>query len=86
MSPSVILFTAVGIAILVISALCYLYYKKHYMPIRQREFYSNGALKLEYFLLNGVTNGEDTIFYPTGEVNKIQQWNHGKLEGPFVIY
>ena len=86
MSTSIILFTAVGIAVLVIFALCYLYFRKHYMSIRQREFYSDGALKREYFLLNGVINGGDTFFYPTGEVNKTQQWNHGKLEGPFVVY
>lgn len=86
MSQDIIFIIAVSIAVFAIVVLGFLYYRKHYVPIQKKAFYDDGALRRKYYLLNGVTNGEDTFYYPTGEINKIQQWNQGKLEGSFVIY
>lgn len=75
-----------SVAILTLAFIIFLYCRKHYIPIKQKEFYNDGCLKREYRILNGQIHGQDTIYYPTGEINKIQHWSKGKLEGSFVVY
>lgn len=66
--------------------LIYLYYKKHYMYIIQKEFYDDEHIKRIFYIRNGIVEGNDTIFYPTGEINRTQIWENGKLHGPFVVF
>ena len=61
-------------------------YRKFFMHIKHQEFYEDGSVKCEYFTVNGIKDGIESIYYPTKELNKTKTWSHGLLEGPFVVY
>lgn len=71
---------------LIAAIVVYTYFRNHSFHSKQREFYENGNIKREYFILNKMKDGQETIFYPTGEINKTMNWQAGILNGPFTVF
>lgn len=80
------IYTLLFASLLIAAILGYIYFRNHYLHRMQREFYENGNIKREYFILNKTKDGQETIFYPTGEINKTMNWQTGVLNGPFTVF
>lgn len=63
----------------------YLMYKR-LMHISVKTYYDDKSLKSVCSTYRGIKDGLETIYYPSGEVNKTKVWKNGVLDGPFVVY
>ncbi len=52
----------------------------------QREYYSSGALKAETEVLKNNWHGKRVVYYPTGKVETIGYYKHGKNHGTLTDY
>lgn len=61
------------------------------------ELYDNGGIRRsvtvriktrlsDNTLVDEVLDGEEKYFYPSGAINRENNWKEGKLEGDFVVY
>lgn len=50
------------------------------------EVYKDGKLKRVYYLLRKKKDGEELVYYPTGELNKKRKWKNDLPQGNFIIY
>jgi len=53
---------------------------------REIEYFSNGKIKTEAEVRNGVRDGLLTEYYDNGTVKSRQFWEHGVMEGQFIDY
>lgn len=44
------------------------------------------AVKFECDYVNDKKDGEEKLYYPTGELNRIQHWKSGKLHGEMIVF
>jgi antitoxin component YwqK of YwqJK toxin-antitoxin module len=57
------------------------------MPKAKREFYKTGELKCLYYLKKDKKIGKEIIYYRTGEINKVKNWNKkGELYGESIVF
>ena len=57
--------------------------------IRLEEFattYKNGSLKSKYYLFKKKKHYKEFFYFKSGEINKIQNWQNGSLEGESKTY
>lgn len=61
------------------------------------ELYDNGGIRRsvtvriktrlsDNTVVDEVLEGEEKYFYPSGTINRLNNWKEGKLEGDFVVY
>ena len=36
--------------------------------------------------MNNKKHGEEIVYYPTGEKNKVSNWAHGLLDGSYTVF
>lgn len=44
------------------------------------------AIKFECDYVNDKKDGEERLYYPTGELNRIQHWKSGILHGEMIVF
>jgi len=51
------------------------------------EHYESGDIWKEYSEYgDSVKDGEEKVYYPTGQINKICHWKDGRLHGEYVVF
>lgn len=61
--------------------------KKRQMRVEVTECYENGeAIKTICEYINNIKDGEERLFYPNGQLNRVRHWNSGILDGEMLIY
>ncbi len=50
------------------------------------ENYTDGTLKSEWTLLNGIEHGPGNTYYPNGQVDEKILWKDGEKDGPYEKY
>jgi antitoxin component YwqK of YwqJK toxin-antitoxin module len=84
MEFSVIL--TISIAVLVVTVACLIIFLI-LRPKEKREFYDTGELKFLYYLKKDRKIGKETIYYRTGEINRIKHWDKkGELYGESIVF
>ncbi len=59
---------------------------KVYPPVKNEEYYETGEIKKIYYTVNKQKHGEEIVYYPTGERNKITNWQNGLLDGSYTVF
>ena len=53
---------------------------------RIEHYEDNQLVKFHCEYVKDVKDGKETLFYPTGEVNRIRHWKSGKLHGEMTVF
>lgn len=81
----------ITVIVLIFLILITIYLFGKYCHKKRKEYFSadvcpKKTLRSVYYTKNGIKDGVERIFYPTGEINKEKTWVNGVLNGPFVVY
>jgi len=51
-----------------------------------QKYEDSDVVKFETEVVKGIKDGEERLYYPTGELNRIQHWKSGKLHGETIVF
>lgn len=73
-------------AVCVLAGISFWIYRKKYIPIKHTERYDDKTVKRTYTTINGVMNGLESTFYPSGILASSVEWSNGIRIGQYVEY
>lgn len=54
---------------------------------KKTEYYDdNRSVKLLYECIGNKKDGKEELYYPSGKLNRVRNWNHGILDGEMIVY
>lgn len=96
-----IAFSIILIGVILLLVVGYLLFKEHpkaimkYLPektlqfvrIRKIESYEDGQnKKFDIDYIEDIKDGDETLYYPSGEINRTRHWTNGELNGESSVY
>lgn len=61
--------------------------RRNQIRTKKIEYYDdNHSIKFIYECVGQEKDGREELYYPSGKLNRIRNWNNGRLEGEMIIY